>query len=179
MRAGRSPSYFDLDLSGFRGRVKHIDGMQWIAATDSGRFLRSASLFEDVVKLIAERWSYGSQPRLHAVDFEGVSRELQRNTTPRYWQVLLKRSMLRSAEAIAQDCGACAIVTGEAVGQVSSQTLRNLATISQATPTTILRPLAGFNKDEIIQLANRELLHGFSPEERTALRSMLGRLHQE
>jgi thiamine biosynthesis protein ThiI len=108
-----------------------------------------------VIKVIADRWSYGSRPRLHAVDFEGVSRELQRNTTPRYWQVLLKRSMLRSAEAIARECGGCAIVTGEAVGQVSSQTLRNLATISQATHTPILRPLVGFNKDEIIEVANR------------------------
>jgi thiamine biosynthesis protein ThiI len=108
-----------------------------------------------VMKIIADRWSYGSQPRLHAVDFEGVSRELQRNTAPRYWQVLLKRSMLGAAEAISRECGSCAIVTGEAVGQVSSQTLRNLATISQATPMPILRPLAGFNKDEIIEAANR------------------------
>jgi thiamine biosynthesis protein ThiI len=108
-----------------------------------------------VMKVIADRWSYGSQPRLHAVDFEEVSRELQRNTTPRYWQVLLKRSMLRAAEAIARESGGCAIVTGEAVGQVSSQTLKNLATISQATRMPILRPLVGFNKDEIIEVANR------------------------
>jgi thiamine biosynthesis protein ThiI len=108
-----------------------------------------------VMKVIADRWSYGSQPRLHAVDFEEVSRELQRSATPRYWQVLLKRSMLRVAEAIARESGGCAIVTGEAVGQVSSQTLRNLATISQATSMPVLRPLVGFNKDEIIELANR------------------------
>jgi thiamine biosynthesis protein ThiI len=108
-----------------------------------------------VIKVIADRWSYGSQPRLHSIDFEEVSRELQRNTAPRYWQVILKRLMLRSAEAIAHESGSCAIVTGEAVGQVSSQTLRNLATISQATPMPILRPLVGFNKDEIIEVANR------------------------
>jgi len=42
----------DLDLSGFHRRVSGIDGMQWMAATDSGRFLRSASLFEDLVKLV-------------------------------------------------------------------------------------------------------------------------------
>ena len=108
-----------------------------------------------VMKVIADRWSYGSRPRLHAVDFEEVSRELQRSATPRYWQVLLKRSMLRAAEAIARESGGCAIVTGEAVGQVSSQTLRNLATISQATSMPILRPLVGFNKDEIIEMANR------------------------
>ena len=63
--------------------------------------------------------------------------------------------MLRAADAIAEECGSCAIVTGEAVGQVSSQTLRNLATISQATRMPILRPLVGFNKDEIIEVANR------------------------
>ena len=108
-----------------------------------------------VMKVIADRWSYGSQPRFHAVDFEGVSQELQRHATPRYWQVLLKRSMLRAAEAIACESDGCAIVTGEAVGQVSSQTLRNLATISQATSMPILRPLAGSNKDEIIEMANR------------------------
>lgn len=54
----------DLDLSGFHGRVRHIDGMQWIAATDSGRFLRSASLFEDVVKLILTTncsWAFTTQ----------------------------------------------------------------------------------------------------------------------
>lgn len=108
-----------------------------------------------VMKVIADRWSYGFRPQLHAVDFEGVSRNLQENTAPRYWQVLLKRSMLRAAEAIVDETGGCAIVTGEAVGQVSSQTLRNLAIISQATPAPILRPLAGFNKDQIIDLANR------------------------
>jgi thiamine biosynthesis protein ThiI len=108
-----------------------------------------------VMKVIADRWSYGSQPRLHAVDFEAVSQELQRNTSQRYWQVLLKRLMLRAAEAIARESGGCAIVTGEAVGQVSSQTLANLATISQVTPMPILRPLVGFNKDEIIEVANR------------------------
>jgi thiamine biosynthesis protein ThiI len=108
-----------------------------------------------VMKIIADRWSYGSRPQLHAVDFEGISRDLQRNTNPRYWQVLLKRSMLRAAEIVARECGSCAVVTGEAVGQVSSQTLRNLATISEATRMPILRPLIGFNKDEIIETANR------------------------
>jgi thiamine biosynthesis protein ThiI len=107
------------------------------------------------MKVIADRWSYGSQPRFHCVDFEEVSRELQQQATHRYWQVLLKRSMLRTAEAVARESGGCAIVTGEAVGQVSSQTLRNLATISQATSLPILRPLSGSNKDEIIEMANR------------------------
>lgn len=108
-----------------------------------------------VMKVIAERWSYGDRPRLHAVDFRPVVQELMERSEPRLWQVLLKREMLRAADRVARAVRAQAIVTGEALGQVSSQTLANLAAISQATPLPILRPLIGFHKDEIIALAHR------------------------
>lgn len=108
-----------------------------------------------VMELLAKRWSYGARPRLHVVDFAAVSLDLQRSTEKRYWQVLLKRLMLRAAEAVARETHALAIVTGEAVGQVSSQTLANLATISEATRLPILRPLVGMNKDEIVASAHR------------------------
>lgn len=106
-----------------------------------------------VARVLAERWSYGSRPHLHAVDFEAVAAEIRAHTRPRYWQVILKRQMLRAGEIVARELGAEALVTGEAVGQVSSQTLPNLATISQATALPILRPLVGMNKDEIIRAA--------------------------
>jgi thiamine biosynthesis protein ThiI len=106
-----------------------------------------------VLGVLARRWSYGTRPRLHAIDFEEVARDLQEHASTRYWQVLLKRLMLRAAEAVARDAGAAAVVTGEAVGQVSSQTLQNLAAISDATRLPILRPLVGANKDEIIAQA--------------------------
>ena len=67
--------------------------------------------------------------------------------------MILKRLMLRAAHAVAFSTGASAIVTGESVGQVSSQTLQNLAVISQVTDVPILRPLVGLNKDEIIAQA--------------------------
>jgi thiamine biosynthesis protein ThiI len=108
-----------------------------------------------VAKCLAERWSYGERPRLHALDFEPIAAQLQARTERRYWQVLLKRLMLRGAEAVARARGAVAIATGEALGQVSSQTLQNLAVISRATGLLILRPLAGFHKEEIIALARR------------------------
>jgi thiamine biosynthesis protein ThiI len=63
--------------------------------------------------------------------------------------------LLRAAEAVARERGAVAIATGEAVGQVSSQTLQNLAVISGATGLLLLRPLLGANKDEIVALARR------------------------
>jgi len=108
-----------------------------------------------VAKQLADRWSYGSQPQLHAIDFSEVAREIRARARTRYWQVILKRQMLRAAEAVARYRGADALVTGEAVGQVSSQTLPNLAVISQATSLPILRPLVGMNKDEIIRAAEQ------------------------
>lgn len=108
-----------------------------------------------VMHALATRWAYGTHPRLHCVDFDAVSRDLQEKTEPRYWQVILKRLMLRAADALARELACPALVTGEALGQVSSQTLVNLATISAATQLPILRPLVGANKDEIIDLAHR------------------------
>jgi len=106
-----------------------------------------------VARVLAERWSYGGRPHLHAVDFEPVAAEIRACTKTRYWQVILKRQMLRAAEQVARERQADALVTGEVVGQVSSQTLPNLATISQASSLPILRPLVGTNKDDIIREA--------------------------
>jgi len=106
-----------------------------------------------VAKVLADRWSYGDQPRLHAIDFGALTEEIRSRTQARYWQVLLKRVMVRAAAILVRERHASAIITGEAVGQVSSQTLPNLAVISRATTETILRPLIGSNKEEIIDTA--------------------------
>ncbi len=108
-----------------------------------------------VVKELTDRWSYGSNPRLYAIDFQILAQEIQSKSERRYWQLLLKRLMLRAAEMLVPRTKALALVTGEAVGQVSSQTLQNLAVISEVTQLPILRPLIGFNKEEIIALARR------------------------
>jgi thiamine biosynthesis protein ThiI len=102
---------------------------------------------------LATSWSYGSRPVLYAIDFESIAAALRAYTTKRYWQILLKRQMLRAAEAVAGEIGASAIVTGDSVGQVSSQTLPNLAVVSRATPLAVLRPLVGFDKSEIMARA--------------------------
>jgi thiamine biosynthesis protein ThiI len=106
-----------------------------------------------VIKVIADRWSYGDRPRLFLVDLRPAVESLKGTVTPRYWQVILKRLMLIAADRLARGSRYAALVTGEAVGQVSSQTLQNLAVISAATRLPILRPLVGFNKDEIVERA--------------------------
>jgi thiamine biosynthesis protein ThiI len=108
-----------------------------------------------VMKVIADQWSYGDRPRFHTIEFGPLVEELQSKTSPRFWQILLKRLMLVAGERVARRIRAAAIVTGECVGQVSSQTLQNLAVISHATAVPILRPLVGMNKEEIIDVARR------------------------
>lgn len=71
----------------------------------------------------------------------------------RFYFVLQKRMFYRLAERLANDVGATAIVTGENLGQVSSQTLSNLATLEEATALPIIRPLLGLDKMEIVELA--------------------------
>jgi tRNA uracil 4-sulfurtransferase len=106
-----------------------------------------------VGKLLADDWSYGTRPRLHVVDFAEPLRALREGSRERYWQVVLKRLMYRAACLVGGDLGAEAIITGEAVGQVSSQTLPNLRAIEPAADLPVFRPLIGFDKEEIIDQA--------------------------
>jgi thiamine biosynthesis protein ThiI len=106
-----------------------------------------------VAKALADDWSYGSKPRLHVVDFAEPLRDLRANARQSYWQVVLKRLMYRAAITIAQEQAGHAIITGEAVGQVSSQTLMNLRAIEFGAQLPVFRPLLGFDKEEIIARA--------------------------
>ncbi|MEM9177354.1 MAG: tRNA uracil 4-sulfurtransferase ThiI [Myxococcota bacterium] len=115
-----------------------------------------------IAQCLADRWQQGTRPRFHSVDFDPISREIQARVATRYWQVVLKRQMLRAAESVATHWEASAIVTGEVIGQVSSQTLQNLAVIESGTRFPVLRPLVGQNKEEIIALSRRVGTHDLS-----------------
>ncbi|RUM75277.1 MAG: tRNA 4-thiouridine(8) synthase ThiI [Sulfurovum sp.] len=102
-------------------------------------------------------WSkFGSSHKVTfiSVPFDDVLTEIFRSTHESYMGVTLKRLMLLAAQEIAEEMQIDALVTGESVAQVSSQTLRNLALIDQASHMLILRPLATMNKPEIIDIAN-------------------------
>ena len=106
-----------------------------------------------VMKVVADRWSYGDRPRLVSIDLRPAVESMRETVTPRYWQVVLKRLMFLAASELTRRSPYAALVTGEAVGQVSSQTLQNLAVISPASELPVLRPLIGFNKEEIVDLS--------------------------
>ena len=93
--------------------------------------------------------------RLFMVPFAELQQTLVREAPAEPRIVLYRRFMVRVAEALAEREGALALVTGDSVGQVSSQTLANLDTINRAATLPVLRPLVGSDKGEIIELAKR------------------------
>jgi len=105
----------------------------------------------EITKVLCDKWATGTRPKLYCVDFQGVIDDLRAQTRPDWWQVILKRQMYRAGCEIAKRVGADAIVTGEALGQVSSQTLSNLNTIDEVSDIPVLRPLIGFDKEQIIK----------------------------
>lgn len=98
---------------------------------------------------------YGSSAKVRfiSVDFEPVVAEILEKVEDGQMGVILKRMFMRAAGMIAEKLGIQALVTGEALGQVSSQTLTNLRHIDGVTDTLILRPLINWDKGDIIDVA--------------------------
>ena len=98
---------------------------------------------------------YGASHRVKffSVDFAPVVAEILENIENSHMGVVLKRMMMRAASTIAQKTNIQALVTGESLGQVSSQTLTNLNVIDRVTETLILRPLTAYDKQDIIDIA--------------------------
>ncbi|MGH2651733.1 MAG: THUMP domain-containing protein, partial [Actinomycetota bacterium] len=116
----------------------------------------------EVAKEFATHWAPGVEPRAHVIDLIPVIAALTQEVAPRLRQVLLKRAMYRAASLVAEAVGADAIVTGEALGQASTQTLRNLAVAEEAASMAVLRPLVGMSKEEIIGRARTIGTHDVS-----------------
>lgn len=89
---------------------------------------------------------------LHLVPFLDIQESIFRNTVNSLRIVMYRRAMARIAQKIAEDCGASFIVTGDSLGQVSSQTLSNLSTVEESVTMPLLRPLIGFDKTEIVDI---------------------------
>ena len=109
----------------------------------------------DKVRALAEqltRWQY--RTRLWLVPFGKLQQQIVADCPAPLRVVLYRRFMLRIAEALAHKAGAQALVTGDSLGQVASQTLANLCAIDQAATMPVLRPLVGMDKEEITAQAH-------------------------
>ncbi len=113
---------------------------------------RSQEKAQALVELLTQ---YQYRSRLLLVSIADFQRHAVALAPAGYRVVLYRRFMYRVAERLAQQHGAMALVTGESLGQVSSQTLENLATIDAATSLPVLRPLIGMSKQEIIAQARQ------------------------
>jgi thiamine biosynthesis protein ThiI len=110
---------------------------------------------EKVRQLVKALTRHQFLSRLYLVPFGEIQRQIVTAVSRPLRVILYRRMMLRIAEGIARKERAKALVTGESLGQVASQTLENMAVIEQAATLPILRPLVGMDKQEIIDQARR------------------------
>lgn len=106
-----------------------------------------------VASELLQTWGHGSDPQVHLVEFQPVKDALFEHVDARMRQVTLKVMMAQAADMIAEEEELPALVTGDSLGQVSSQTLPHLVAVSKAISTPMFRPLLGLPKQAIIDLA--------------------------
>lgn len=117
-----------------------------------------------VVHYLWDRYGASHGAKFISVPFDGVLEEIMASVGHRHWGVVLKRQMLKAASEIARKNNVSGLVTGDAVAQVSSQTLTNLNVVDRASDEVVLRPLIAMDKETIIAIA-REI--GTEPYART------------
>lgn len=106
----------------------------------------------DLTRLLAR---YAGEIRLHLVPFTEIQLAIYEKCPPKETTVLMRRLMMRLAEQWAREDGALALITGEALGQVASQTIESLCVTDDAVHMPVFRPLIGFDKEEIVTLAKK------------------------
>jgi thiamine biosynthesis protein ThiI len=111
---------------------------------------------------LVKRWGHGSRSLFHMIDFQPVKEALLESVDSSLRQVVLKQFMVAAAEIVLKAFDTLILVTGESVGQVSSQTMDHLAAIDRFCSSPILRPLAGLSKLEIIERSRIVGTHNLS-----------------
>ncbi|WP_042474619.1 tRNA uracil 4-sulfurtransferase ThiI [Bacillus ndiopicus] len=110
---------------------------------------------QKVKDLANELTKFGAKIRLHIIPFTEIQVLIKERVPENMTMTTTRRMMLRIADKVREEIGALAIVTGESLGQVASQTLESLTAINDVTSTPILRPLIAADKLDIIHIAER------------------------
>lgn len=110
---------------------------------------------EKIIQLAERIAEYQPRTILHMVPFAAYQEAIRDNCPASYRTVLYRRAMQRIATAMAKRNRCKALITGESLGQVASQTMQNIAAIEDASGLPVLRPLIGMDKVEAIELAKR------------------------
>ena len=97
--------------------------------------------------------AYSGAINLAIVPFTEIQDEIGKNCPEDYFTLIMRRMMMRISEKLARNSGSLALITGESLGQVASQTLPALVTTDSVTNMPVLRPLIGMDKEEIIKIS--------------------------
>ena len=110
---------------------------------------------EKVIDLARQISEYSGSMTLHLVPFTDIQLSIYDHCPKAETTVIMRRLMMKIADRIARRTGAQALITGESIGQVASQTIESLTVTNDAASLPVFRPLIGFDKDEIVSYAKR------------------------
>ncbi len=106
----------------------------------------------DLATLVAR---YSGPIRLHIVNFTDIQLYIYEQCPHEELTIIMRRYMMRIAQSIAQETECLALITGESIGQVASQTVQSLAATNQVCDIPVFRPVIGFDKQEIVDIAEK------------------------
>ena len=106
----------------------------------------------ELAKIVSQ---YAGAFDLYLVPFTDIQTTIYDKCPSSETTVLMRRLMMKIAERTARSCGCLALITGESIGQVASQTIESLAVTNDAVDMPVFRPLIGFDKEEIIERAKK------------------------
>ena len=110
---------------------------------------------EKVIQLARDLLPYTGRLTVHVVPFTAIQEELRRSCPEELFTIIMRRFMMRISQEVARRCGAKALVTGECLGQVASQTMDAMICTGAVVQLPVLRPCIGMDKEEIVQISRR------------------------
>lgn len=108
-----------------------------------------------VIELSRKLALYNNDIKLHVINFTKIQQEILKNCPHEYLVTIMRRMMYRISERVARNVNAKIIVNGESIGQVASQTLTSMNVINETVKIPVIRPVACFDKNEIISVAKK------------------------
>jgi len=113
----------------------------------------SKQSIENVKELVHTLTNYQLESDLYCISLLDIQEKIMKEIPEKFWVIFFRRAMLKITNLFAKKINSVAIITGDNIGQVASQTLSNIRAISEASELPIIRPLAGLNKVDIVNRA--------------------------
>jgi len=115
----------------------------------------SKQSIDNTKQLVKALSQYQLKADLYCIPLLAIQEKIMENIPEKFWVIFFRRSMIKLSNLLATKINAVALITGDSIGQVASQTLSNIRAISEVSNLPIIRPLSGMNKEEIINKAKK------------------------